>query len=411
MKRAWIVSGLILFALLTVVIFPYVIGVPWEFVFGSDAIGYSTGAKNLLLHGLYSYDGVSPYMDREPVMSAFLVPIYAVAGIENGVAVAAVQAVMLFLASWFFCECFARVTNSRAAGITFLLILTSGSVLHTVFSAYRECLIMSLLLVFAGLWLRETTVRTSVLMGLVLGLVILTYYSFVFLPLFLLVTCVAQKRPMKNVVVMMAVCVLTVSLWGLRNYSYDGQFRIIDNRRAAVMWYVRGEQAERIRGLEPLWCLWSEYVSRDWTGRSSACSYNGLMHLRWPAGDMSDAASYAATAAEGKAKILQFFPWYLSFSVFEVLELHVPYVGGGWSHSYNVYAAVTQLLLAIGFLLGLLRICDRRLLLLWTLIAYNTGVFIFTDATPRYMLPVFFCYAAIAGIGYDLLLKRLTRHL
>ncbi len=248
-------------------------------------------------------------------------------------------------------------------------------------------------------------------MGLVLGLVILTYYSFVFLPFFLFATWVTQKRPLNNVAVMMAVCVLTVSLWGLRNYSYDGQFRIIDSRRAAVMWYVRGEQAERIRGLEPFWCLWSEYISRDWTGRSSACSHNGLMHLRWPADDTSDAASYEATATGGKDKIARFFPWYLWFSVFEILELHVPYVGGGWSHAYNVYAALTQLLLAIGFLLGLVRIRDRRLLLLLVLIAYNTGVFIFTDATPRYMLPVFFCYAAIAGIGYDLLLKRLTRHL
>lgn len=411
MKRSWLLSGLLVYALLTVVIFPYIIGVPWEFVFGSDAIGYSTGAKNLLFHGFYSFDGVSPYMDREPIMSAFLVPIYAVAGIENGVAVAAVQAVMLFLAAWFFCERFARITNSRTAGITFLLILTSGSVLHTVFSAYRECLVMSLLLVFVGLWLQEMTLRTSVLMGLVLGLVILTYYSFVLLPFFLLATWVTQKRPLNNVAVMMAVCVLTVSLWGLRNYSYDGQFRIIDSRRAAVMWYVRGEQAERIRGLEPFWCLWSEYISRDWTGRSSACSYNGLMHLRWPADDTSDAASYAATAAEGKAKIIRFFPWYLWFSLFEILELHLPYVGGGWSHAFNVYAAVTQLLLAIGFLLGLLRIHDRRFFLLWTFVAYNTGVFIFTDATPRYMLPVFFCYAAIAGIGYDLLLKRFTRHL
>lgn len=393
------------------IVFPFFIGVPWESVFASDAIGYSTGAKNILLHGLYSFDGIHPFMDREPVMSAFLVPIYALAGIENGIATAAVQAVMLFLASWFFCECFARVTGSRAAGITFLLILTSGSVLHTVFSAYRECLVMSLLLVFAGLWLSDDrSYPTSVLMGLLLGLVILAYYSFVFLPLFLLVAWILEKRPLKQCAGLLLVCALTVSVWGLRNASYDGRFRVIDNRRTAVMWHVRGEQAERIRGLEPLWCLWSEYISRDWNGRSSACSYNGLMHVKWPAGDTSSLESYASTAAEGKAKIRANIHWYLWFSFFEILELHLPFVGGGWSHAFNVYAAFTQLILAVGFLLGLVRIRDRRLLLLFTLIAYNTGVFIFTDATPRYMLPVFFCYAAIAGIGYDLLLKRFTPH-
>ncbi len=410
MKRSWIFVGLPLYVLLTAIVFPFVIGVPWEFFFASDAIGYSTGAKNLLSYGFYTFDGIHPYIDREPVMSFFLVPLYALTGIENGIAVAIVQAALIYFTSWFFCERFSYITSSRAAGITFLLILTSGSVLHTVFSAYRECLVMSLLLLFAGLWIQDMrTFRVSVLMGLLLGLVILAYFSFVLLPIFLLVAWLLQKRPMKHFSAVLLVCIFTVSLWGLRNASYDGRFRIIENHRTAVMWHVRGEQAERVRGLEPFRCLWSEYISRDWNGRSSACSYNGLMHTKWPAGNVSTAESNAITAKEGKAKIVQFFPSYLWFSVFEILELHFPFVGGGWSHAFNVYASLTQLMLAIGFLLGLIRIVDRKILILVVLIAYNTGVFIFTDATPRYMLPVFFCYAAIAGIGYDLMLKRFFR--
>ena len=83
-----------------------------------------------------------------------------------------------------------NVPLQRAAGICFLLILTSGSVFHTVFSAYRECLTLILLLFFAALFLSNRDLITwwkTVLMGLLLGLAILTYYPLVFLPPFLLI--------------------------------------------------------------------------------------------------------------------------------------------------------------------------------------------------------------------------------
>lgn len=412
MHRSWFLVGLILFLLLGFVLFPFFIGVPWDSVFSSDAIDYSKGAINLLVHRYYSIDGISPFLDREPGMSVFLLLIYALAGIENGIAVTIVQSIVLFGASWFFCQKLALITTSRVAGITFLLILTSGSVLHTVFSAYRECLALSLLLVFSGVYLHtqpRSSLTLSVLLGVLLGLVILTYYTFIFFPLFLLVAWVRDRRPVAHAVLLCVTSVIIVSAWGLRNASYDGHFRIIDNRRSAVMWYVRGEQAERLRGLEPFRCLWSEYVSRNWVGRSDACSFNSLMHIQWPPDHTFTQADYARTAAAGQVKILRFFPWYLWFSLFEILELHLPFLGAGWSHAYNMYASWTHLLLAFGFLFGLLRIMDRRLTLFAAFIVYNTGVFIFTDATPRYLFPVFFSYAAIAGVGYDALLRYFNR--
>lgn len=406
MRGSWFTIGALLFLLLVAFVFPFLIGVPWDLVFSSDALDYSTGAKNLLLHGFYTFDGVHPFIDREPVMSTFLAVVYAFSGIENGVAVAAVQALILFFSAWFFVRRLSLITGERAAGIAFFLILISGSVLHTVFSAYRECLLQSLLLIFTGYAIRrnDDPAWVPMLMGLLLGLIILTYYSFVFLPIFLLAAWLTERRSLRELGIIFLIGGMTVSLWGFRNMSYDGHFRIIDNRRTAVMWYVRGEQAEQIHGLEPFWCLYSEYISRNWDGRSSACSFNGLMHRRWPDGfDMQK--DYADVAAAGKAKILAHFPSYLWFSVFEVLELHAPYVGGGWSRAFNVYAAFTQLLLGIGFLLGIFCLRDRRIAPVVFLALYNTGAFILTDATPRYMLPVFFCYAAIAGIGYNWLLQ------
>lgn len=411
MSRSWFTAGLGLYLFVLLVLFPLVIGVPMAFTFGSDAVGYSTGAINLLKSGFYTFDGVHAFVDREPVMSFFLVPIYFFFGVEQPIGLYIVQSVMLFLCAWWFCREFTRVAGERSAGIAFVLLLTSGSVIHTVFSAYRECLVLSFFLCFVAMYFssrRLPAVWKSMLMGVLLGLIIWSYYSFIFLPLFLIPLWLIERGKMKECLLVILVSYLTLVPWALRNYSYDGRLRVIDNRRSAVMWYVRGEQAEQVHGLEPLWCLWSEYVSRDWTGRSPACSYNGLMHTRWPDGfDLQ--ADYGDVAGAGKAKIIAHFPSYLSFSVFEILELHIPYLGGGWSGAYNIYAALSAAVMYAGFFVGVFFIRRKSLAIFFVIIFYNTAVFTLTDATPRYLLPVIFCYAALAGVGYNAGLLKLSK--
>lgn len=412
MQRSWIIVGVFLFAALGFVVFPFIIGVPWNLVFSSDAIGYSTGAKNLLLHSFYTFDGVHPFMDREPMMSFFLVPLYALFGIENGLALSLVQGIMLFVAAWCFCNEAARRIGPRAAGICFVLLLTSGSVMHTVFSAYRECLALILLLFFSATFLssrEQPTTPKTIFQGLLLGLVILTYYPFMFFPPLLLVVFWIQRRSLKEAVAVIIICYVVTSAWSLRNFNADGHFRVIDSRRTAVMWYVRGEQAEKVHGFEPFWCLWSEYVSRDWTGRSPACSFNGLMHQRWPQGFTRMNTDYTQVIRDGRAKIRAHLLSYFNFSFYEVIELHLPFLGGGWSFRYNLFAAVTMFLLYVGFFAGIPRIFRREHALFIAIIGYNTLIFILTDATPRYLMPVVFCYALIAGIGYDWLLNHKKR--
>lgn len=246
MSRSWFFTGLGLCLLLLLVIFPYVIGVPTAFTFGSDAVGYSTGAINLLKSGFYTFDGVHPFMDREPVMSFFLVPIYFLFGVEQPIGLYVVQSVMLFLCTWWFAKEFTRVAGERAAGISFVLLLTSGSVMHTVFSAYRECLVLSFFLCFVATYFssrRLPVLWKTVLMGILLGLIMWSYYSFIFLPLFLVPLWLIERGKMKECMLVILVSYLTLVPWALRNYSYDGKLRVIDNRRSAVMWYVRGEQA------------------------------------------------------------------------------------------------------------------------------------------------------------------------
>lgn len=407
MQRTWLLIGGVSYLFAAAILFPFVLGVPWEWVFGSDAIGYSRGAVNLLTQGFYSFDGVAAFTDREPGMSLFLVPIYFLFGIENGIAFSAVQAAMLFLSAWALCHQAGRRYGARAAGIAFVLILTSGSVLHTVFSAYRECLALSLLMLFSALFLSsERAFWKTVLMGLLLGFLILVQYSFVFFPPLLLIVYFWEKRGLQEPVLIILIAYAVVSLWAFRNFTHTGRFEVVDSRRIAVMWYVRGEQAEQVTGTEPFLCLWAEYISRDWAGRSSACSFNGLMHVRWPeAFDLS--ADYSDVLAEGKAKVREHFLSYLWFSLVDVIELHLPFVGGGWSTRYNVYAAFSAFLMYLGFTLGLPALMRREHVLWLLIIGYNTAIFVLTDATPRYLLPVIFCYALLAGIGYDRSLKRL----
>jgi 4-amino-4-deoxy-L-arabinose transferase-like glycosyltransferase len=241
-------------------------------------------------------------------------------------------------------------------------------------------------------------------MGLLLGLLILTYYPFLFLPLFIAGFWLFEQRRRSHLLVLILCCVLPLSLWIARNGIIAGKFALIEGRRSGICWYVRGEQAEKATGLEPFRCLWSEYVSRDWSGRSDACSFNAVWHARWPEGqDRARADDIADAGREGQAKIRSHVLSYLWFSVFEVLEFHIPFVGGGWSHLFNMYASLTGAIMYVGCLFGLTRLRRKHLILL-VIVGYTVAVFCLTDATPRYAVPILFCYSAIAGIGYDRLL-------
>lgn len=410
MRKAWVLTGVIVYALLTLICVPLVFGIPWGTFLISDDAGYSGAAVHLLREGFLSLDGVHPFTDREPGQSVLLALTYAFFGVENVVGIFIAHAAILLAAAWLFCHALAKEAGERAAGICFLLLLTSGSVLHGVFSAYRECLALTLMLLFAALWLhargRNASLRTGAALGALLGAAILTYYSFFFFPPVAAALWVIERKSWRPAAALLCVAYLIVGVWGLRNHAADGQFRIVDARRADMMWYVRGEQALHVTGLEPLRCLWSEYVSRNWEGRSSACSFNAVKYARWGETEDTD-EGYRAAGEQGKRLIAEHPVSYLWFSIVDVLELHAPYVGGGWGTAFNAYALATQAVMLAGALLGIGTLRYRRYWLFWLLIGYNTGVFALTDATPRYLVPVFFCYAAIAAIGYDRVLSRI----
>ncbi len=410
MSRRTLLIATAVYALFWVIVFASWFGIPFAETFASDASGYSKAAIHLLQSGFYSIDGVQPYFLREPGMSLFLVPVFAAFGPENAYALFFIQGILYWLACLLFAHQLLPIAGKRVTEICFVLLLTHISVFHTIFSAYRECFTLVVLLCFASVmlaYMRRPTTWKALAAGVLLGFATLTYYSFLFFPLFLAVVLWLQKVRLRDALLMLIVPAVVVSPWILRNASYGPEASIQAQQRLTYALFVRAEQAEKVHGFEPFMCLWAEYISRDWTGRSDACSFNGVKNRKWPGGVAL--GNEEEIAEQSKARIFANFGSYLWFSVVDIIEQHLPFVGGGWSTAYNGFAALASLVLYVGFIAGARFAVDRRYLLFSALIAYNTLFFVLTDATPRYLLPILFCYTIFAALGYERVLRWRSR--
>jgi hypothetical protein len=404
--RRIVLGAVVVFLIVWGSLLPGRLALPADKFFFKDPWEYDQAAVHLVAGHFYSLDGKTPYTRREPGYSAFLALVYAAFGIENRPALLIVQGLLFLGALLLFARELAQLVSGRVATFCVLLLVLLPEVYHALLTAYREGYTLSVLLLLSALLLRlraRPSWPLALAAGVAMGVLILTYLSFLFLPLFLVPFLLLAGLRRRHIAAMVLVSYLLLAPWCLRNVAVDGHFRLIDPYRTTVMWYVRGEQAERVTGLEPFWCLWSEYISRDWTGRSSACSYNGLMHAKWPGG--KELGNEDEIAREGQRKILAHFGNYLWFSVFEVLELHLPYVDG-WGRTYNELAAAGMVVLYLGCLLSVRSIWRREYALFAGLVLYNTLVFVLTDATPRYLVPVIFCYAVFSAAGYASVIYR-----
>lgn len=408
--RKFTVGIALAFALVVGLLLPSRIDVPVTQTFADDAGQYHQTAVHVAEQGFFSIDGVTPYAYREPGYSVFLGGIYKLFGIGNRSAIFLIQALVLLGASLVFVTRLKHIgIGSAASNVCLALLLLFPATLHIVFFVYRECFVLSLMLLLAAAVLEFHQRRSwdwAVVIGVLLTLLNLSYLSFLFLPIALLPLFLLYKWRWRYLLGMLILPYALTMLWGVRNLQADGHFRLIDPDRTAVMWYVRGEQAERVTAWEAPKCLWSEYISRNWTGRSDACSFNGLMHAKWP--DGKPLGTEAAIGKAGQAKILAHFPNYVAFSLWEVVEFHLPYVNG-WGFLYNLSAALGSLIIYVGCMLGLWTLRRREFALFWLLIGYTVAVFVLTDATPRYLMPIVFCYALLASVGYTTTFARFTK--
>ena len=398
----------VLFVSLWIFLAPSRLSVPPSDTFSHDPGDYNSAAVHLVTDGMYSTDGTHPFFEREPGYSVFLAMVYRIFGLENRLGIFLMQGILTLLAIFLFTSELRRhVVRERIASTALILFVLLPSVYHTVFSAYRENFALILVLFFAASFLRlqrSPSFSAATLSGVLLGSLLLTYIPFLFFPIFLIPLAWVLPTPKRHLLAVILIPYVFILAWSGRNFLQGGGFRIAAPERTAIMIYVRGEQAEHIRGLEPFRCLFAEYISRNWEGRSAQCSFNGVMHGLVDRGRLG-MDTPATIAAGGKAKILQFFPYYLWFSVFEVLEFHLPYVNG-WGFMYNALAALSMVVLYLGCLFALPAVLKREYVIFFLLIAYSTIIFSLTDATPRYLLPIIFCYAVMAAVGYDWMLSK-----
>jgi hypothetical protein len=381
--------------------------------FSSDASHYHNGALHLLHNGMYSVDGVVPFTDREPGQSVFLAFVYAVAGDGNRLAIYLTQSLLYLGILLLFSKNVKKLTNARVAQIFIWIGVLFPAVWCVLLFPNREALalVLSMLSVITLIrYYHRPSYRAACLVGLVLAALILTYIPLLLLPAVFVSAWLFWRLPWRHAPVMLVCAWLPIGLWGVRNSQVLDQFCLARCTTQAVVWHVRGVQAEEVTGLEPLKCLWAEYVSRSWVGRSPACSFNAVKNRQWPNGTHSDPAADLQVAKAGQAKIKAHLVSYLWFSVVDVLEIHLPFVNG-WGHTYNLLAALGSGLVYIGILIAGLGLLVRRIpwqagFWLFLLIpGYLVVFFALTDGTPRYLLPVIFCYFFGAALGYDVLIS------
>lgn len=371
---------------------------------GGDGVQYDALARSLLEHSIYALDGMTPFFEREPGYPVFLLIIYSIFGSANYDAVYITQALLHLFAVSALVVSARKVFPARTAYAAGFILFMFPAVFHGIFALTRESFTLSLLMLFTACILQlrvSTTFIFALLAGISFGWAVLAYVPLLLFPLFLLVALPLSGVRWWNIAITFLVAAAVVAPWGIRNYSLRGEMCLTGCYRAALQWYVRGEQSETITGLEPFSCLYSEYISRNWDGVDQNCSFNAVWHRKWPTG-FTGVPADRDIARAGQHKILQNFPNYLWFSVFEVLELHLPYVNG-WGRVYNLFAVFTTSVLYLFCAAGLIRL-RRHLFAFAPLLAfmlYFTGVFALTDAIARYLLPIIFCYALLAGIGFD----------
>ncbi len=380
--------------------------------FVSDALEYNGAAYHLVVNGTYSLDGEHPFYKREPGQSLFLAAIYLLFGVENRAAYYAVLFLLYFLSVVAFLKESERsFLMKREAKISFFFLLFLPSVFQILLSFNREGLALSLFLLFATFFLRLHRTRAwrdAIVAGLFLGALMLTYMPFLLFPFALIIPVYAMRMSWSRVLLMIVIAFAVIAPWGIRNQYVAGNPCLSGCSRSAANWYVRGEQAEHLSGFEPVMCLWAEYVSRDWSERSPYCSFNAVKNRKWPHGLMGTTADIQA-GKDGQAKIFANFGSYLWFSVVDVLELHIPYVGG-WGRLYNITLAFMTFLLYFGCCWAIPFLRKREYVFFGVIMLYTTGIFALTDATPRYLMPVIFCYVLFASIGYNHFLARFSSH-
>jgi hypothetical protein len=191
----------------------------------ADERDYYTFAANLFAHSMYSADGHTLTAYRPPGYAFFLSLWFYL-----GSGLAFLRRVNLGL--WLFSAVLTfKVTEAlvgrRAAMASVALVLAYPVLLYTATFLYPQILGADLFLIFLYLHVtyREQTVASTAAEGLVFGVLLLTLPFFAFaLPAFLVAI---MRRAGSRALLLVALAMVPVSLWSVRNYLAFGRVVLI----------------------------------------------------------------------------------------------------------------------------------------------------------------------------------------
>lgn len=380
--------------------FYFVYTYKYDAILIDDASVYNLTARNFLQHYTYTLDGTTPYFGREPGYSVFLAFIYSMFGVQNTFAVFLAQVMIGTISTFIFTRELVHWLPKPSVQIFTWLLLLYPSVWVAHMSILRESITLSLFLISGNFLLRSLRNQKSkdaIWTGVLVGILILVDAPFFLLPFFILPFLYFYKIKLRTLCIITISCIVILLPWTVRNYTLTGSTCIAGCNRADLQWAVRGIQAKDLRGMEPMYCLYSEYISRNYDNRSPSCGFNAVMHRIFPTGFTGSAAD-AKLGAEGKQLIKENFVWYAWHSLFEVVELHLPNVNS-WGFVYNSWLALYTCFVFFGILLGIRHFYTIYWLLL-AIVIYTIGIYTLSDAIPRYLIPILFCYCIFSSIGY-----------
>lgn len=398
-KAATVIA--VLFAGITLALLPGRLAEPPTQTFNDDAGEYHRCAANMLRTGMYSSDGIDPSNEREPGYSIFLASVYALTGVGNRAAIFVTQSLLFAVCALLLCDELRRRYSARAAAIALGFLLLSPAIFHLNLFAYRESVAGALFLLslaFLLRWRRTSSPSFAIATGGVMGVLCLTY-----LPLLPVVLLLAGLQIFtRRWTHWLMICLLALAPlggWAARNLAHPATANcaLAGCDRSALAWYVRARQVTDLALLDPPRCLWAQYITRNLDGLPKACTFRVAQDIPKDAAPR-DISSQAIATIRGN------LPMHLWTSAFNVGEFHLPYVNG-WGMLYNLAEAAATLALYLGILLGLPALRLRKHWIFLFSILATTALFALIDVEPRYRMPILGAYAALAGIGYDKVMK------
>jgi 4-amino-4-deoxy-L-arabinose transferase-like glycosyltransferase len=392
-------------ALVLGLILPVTLQHPPSLTFSNDAASYHAAATQLATSGFYSLDGITPYIEREPGYSIFLSLIYRLFGVGNRSAIFLVTASLYLFSVFLFTRELRHHLPPTSVTAVFLIALFFPSVFLSLSLVNREMVTLCLFLLLYSLLLsyrNERTTGKAWAIGLLLGTIVLTYLPFLFFPLIIGWILFLWKVPWRHVVLIVFLPFLFVSAWGMRNQSVSGEFSLTAGERFTGNMYMRAQKAANLQPLEHFSCLYREYLLRDFT--NPFCMTNTILHGLGK--DIREGRmTLEGARAESRSLLAGNVMGFIIGSVAEVLEFHFPFFDG--NTIYNILALLSYILLYLGVLMSVPALWGRSHMLFLAPPLYAMLIFALTDATPRYHMPIIFCYVTLAVVGYSRVLPRL----